>query len=132
LENNLAHKRPIEVLVGKKNLEVRPLAINKGEIVKKIVDENPDAGFIFCAGDDKTDEDMFRALRLFSVGSAQANLQHSESIPEPLQLLASKSSKIEPEAVFATTVGASSKMTLASWHVTTPEDIVDSMLEVLL
>lgn len=29
LENNLAHKRPIEVLVGKKNLEVRLLAVNK-------------------------------------------------------------------------------------------------------
>lgn len=53
LENNLAHKRPIEVLVGKKNLEVRPIAVNKGEIVKRIVYMNPDAEFIFCAGDDK-------------------------------------------------------------------------------
>ncbi|EEB87393.1 hypothetical protein MPER_15264, partial [Moniliophthora perniciosa FA553] len=59
LENNLAHKRPIEVLVGKKNLEVRPLAVNKGEIVKRILYHNPDAEFVFCAGDDKTDEDMF-------------------------------------------------------------------------
>ena len=59
------------VLVGKKNLEVRPIAINKvtlvlryiktwsrcsshqGEIVKRIVYKNPDAQFIFCAGDDK-------------------------------------------------------------------------------
>jgi trehalose 6-phosphate synthase/phosphatase len=69
LENNVAHKRPIEgiispfkvlrvlscsvVLVGKKNLEVRPLAINKGEIVKRILYLNPDAEFVFCAGDDK-------------------------------------------------------------------------------
>ena len=36
LENNLAHKRPIEglfvpfiLLIGKKNLEVRPTAVNK-------------------------------------------------------------------------------------------------------
>lgn len=29
LENNLVPKRPIEVLVGKKNLEVRPIAVNK-------------------------------------------------------------------------------------------------------
>jgi len=60
-----------EVLVGKKNLEVRPIAINKvksmfrlfsvcseltarqGEIVKRILYQNPDAEFIFCAGDDK-------------------------------------------------------------------------------
>ena len=53
LENNLARKRPIEVLVGKKNLEVRPIAVNKGEIVKRILYYNPDAEFVFCAGDDK-------------------------------------------------------------------------------
>ena len=53
LENNLARKRPIEVLVGKKNLEVRPMAVNKGEIVKRILYYNPDAEFVFCAGDDK-------------------------------------------------------------------------------
>lgn len=41
------------VLVGKKNLEVRPIAVNKGEIVKRILYFNPDAEFVFCAGDDK-------------------------------------------------------------------------------
>lgn len=41
------------VLVGKMNLEVRPIAINKGEIVKRLLYENPDAEFVFCAGDDK-------------------------------------------------------------------------------
>lgn len=41
------------VLVGKKNLEVRPVAVNKGEIVKRILYLNPDAQFVFCAGDDK-------------------------------------------------------------------------------
>ncbi len=40
-------------MVGKKILEVRPIAVNKGEIVKRILYENPDAEFIFCAGDDK-------------------------------------------------------------------------------
>ncbi|KAF8552386.1 HAD-like protein [Imleria badia] len=64
IHNNLAHKRPIEVLVGKKNLEVCPLAINKGEIIQRIL--YPDAGFIFCAGDDKTDEHMFRSLHVYS------------------------------------------------------------------
>jgi trehalose 6-phosphate synthase/phosphatase len=41
------------VLVGKKNLEVRPVAVNKGEIVKRIIYLNPDTQFVFCAGDDK-------------------------------------------------------------------------------
>jgi trehalose 6-phosphate synthase/phosphatase len=40
-------------MVGKKNLEVRPIAVNKGEIVKRILYLNPDTEFIFCAGDDK-------------------------------------------------------------------------------
>ncbi len=45
---------------------MRPLAINKGEIVKRILYEYPQAEFVFCAGDDKTDEDMFRALVPFA------------------------------------------------------------------
>lgn len=40
-------------MVGKKNIECRVLAINKGEIVKRIMYENPDADFLFCVGDDK-------------------------------------------------------------------------------
>ena len=41
------------VLVGKRNLEVRPMVINKGEIVRRILYLNPDARFVFRAGDDK-------------------------------------------------------------------------------
>ncbi|EMD35685.1 glycosyltransferase family 20 protein [Gelatoporia subvermispora B] len=133
LENNLARKRPIEVLVGKKNLEVRPMAVNKGEIVKRILYFNPDAEFVFCAGDDKTDEDMFRALLLFNGGgeSEKAFLEP----PLSVTLLAKESTtKFEPvelaisrDAVFTTAVGHSSKRTLAAWHVTTPEEIVEHM-----
>mgnify|MGYP001507766124 CR=1 FL=1 len=41
-----------EVVVGKKNVEVRPLAINKGEIVHRILYANPDTELVVCAGDD--------------------------------------------------------------------------------
>ncbi|KAH7928571.1 trehalose 6-phosphate phosphatase [Leucogyrophana mollusca] len=137
LENNLAHKRPIEVLVGKKNLEVRPIAVNKGEIVKRIIYKNPDAEFVFCAGDDKTDEDMFRALQLFPSGSAP---DLKATMPAPLSVTlvekgAPKDKVVElavaPGAVFTTAVGHSSKRTLASWHVTTPEEVVDHMLHLV-
>ena len=64
LENNLARTRLIEVILGKKNLEVRSLAVNKGEIVKRILSIHPDAQFI-CVGDGKTDEDMFCPPLLF-------------------------------------------------------------------
>jgi len=66
------NKLAVEVLVGKKNLEVRPLAVNKGEIVKRILYSNADADFVFCAGDDKTDEDMFRALASLSTANEGA------------------------------------------------------------
>jgi trehalose 6-phosphate synthase/phosphatase len=133
LENNVAHKRPVEVLVGKKNLEVRPLAVNKGEIVKRILYMNPDSEFIFCAGDDKTDEDMFRALRLF-----RPNPSGKAVLEAPLSVtLIDKSTlpevelSISTDAIFTTSVGHSSKRTLASWHVTTPEEVVDHMLHLV-
>ncbi|KAF9530206.1 trehalose-6-phosphate phosphatase [Crepidotus variabilis] len=132
LENNLARKRPIEVLIGKKNLEVRPLAVNKGEIVKRILYKNPDAEFIFCAGDDKTDEDMFRALLLFPPGTTKVTMEPPVAVTlvddpdaKPVDL------SIKQEAVFTTAVGHSSKRTLASWHVTTPQEIVEHMLELV-
>ncbi|KAF9457584.1 trehalose 6-phosphate phosphatase [Collybia nuda] len=140
LENNLAHKRPIEVLVGKKNLEVRPIAVNKGEIVKRILYQNPDAEFIFCAGDDKTDEDMFRALLLFPSGTATPGGAGAGAVrmeaPLSVTLIDGEGAqpvelRIRPEAVFTTAVGHSSKRTLASWHVTTPQEIVDHMLELV-
>lgn len=132
LENNLVSKRPIEVLVGKKNLEVRPLAINKGEIVKRILYNNPDADFVFCAGDDKTDEDMFRALcTLFSVGGGTATMQP----PASAKLIDGEDAAKDPvtlaltqQGLFSATVGSSSKKTLAAWHVTSAEEVVDAML----
>jgi trehalose 6-phosphate synthase/phosphatase len=134
LENNVVSKRPIEVLVGKKNLEVRPIAVNKGEIVKRILYQNPEVEFIFCAGDDKTDEDMFRALLLFSPSSTV-----KATMEPPLSVMLVDNTKeygdvelaVSPEAVFTTAVGHSSKRTLASWHVTTPEEVVEHMLHLV-
>ncbi|KAF8343102.1 trehalose-6-phosphate phosphatase [Cantharellus anzutake] len=148
LETNVAPKRPIEVLVGKMCLEVRPIAINKGEIVKRLLYNHSDAEFIFCAGDDKTDEDMFRALQIVipqfspngastpnrmeppisaSLSASPAHSANTSPKPElqPVDLLA------DPTCVFSTSVGPSTKKTLAKWHVTTPQEIVESILEAL-
>ena len=57
LEQAIIPKHAIEILTGKANLEVRPRDINKGEIVGRLVKEmGDDLDFVFCAGDDKTDE----------------------------------------------------------------------------
>jgi trehalose 6-phosphate synthase/phosphatase len=141
LESSLAPRRPIEVLVGKKNLEVRPLAVNKGEIVRRLVYENPDAEFIMCAGDDKTDEDMFRSLRtIFPPGGPRDGepvpMKPPVGVtaalePDEADLLPEVNLLIRPPGVFSITVGPSAKKTLAGWHVTTPEEVVDSVEHLL-
>lgn len=51
----------IGVFEGNKIIEVKPISINKGQAIHLWLDEQ-DWPFIFCAGDDYTDEDMFSAL----------------------------------------------------------------------
>lgn len=154
MENLTTHnKLAVEVLVGKKNLEVRPLAVNKGEIVKRILYDNPDSEFVFCAGDDKTDEDMFRALCNLEPapdhddigtvsgtgGGTGAEGTSSEDVPlimsppAPLsstQTLGSpRTLALRREAIFATTIGPSGKKTLARWHVDGTDKIIGSLSE---
>jgi trehalose 6-phosphate synthase/phosphatase len=99
LEMTVAKKYDVEVMVGKANLEVRPRFVNKGEIARRLVVEYGDnpPEFVLCLGDDFTDEDMFRSLR---------------------------QSKLPTDHVFSVTVGASSKQTLASWHLCEPTDVI--------
>ncbi|KAK9467110.1 glycosyltransferase family 20-domain-containing protein [Lipomyces arxii] len=99
LENTVTSKYDVEVMAGKANLEVRPRFVNKGEIAKRLVAEyaaNPEThatggpDFVLCMGDDSTDEDMFRALH--------------------------KVDSLDQGATFTVTIGPSSKMTTATWH----------------
>jgi trehalose-phosphatase len=103
LRDSVAAKLPIEVLVGKKAIEVRPKGINKAAAVKKILNihENIPFDFIFCIGDDKTDEDMFLGLQELSrertltshiftitVGKKRTEAKYYlETQPQVLQLL---------------------------------------------
>jgi len=105
LERTVGKKWDVEVMQGKANLEVRPTFINKGEFAKRLVDgygsepgEPPE--FTLCLGDDFTDEDMFRALN---------------------------GSSLDQDHVFTVTVGASSKMTLAHWHLLEPKDVISAV-----
>jgi trehalose 6-phosphate synthase/phosphatase len=112
LESTVLRKWDVDVMAGKANLEVRPTFINKGEICKRLV--NSYAGnsgeekleFVLCAGDDFTDEDMFRSLNGLSTAD-------------------NGSAVIEPDNTFTVTVGASTKVTLARWHLLEPEDVVE-------
>lgn len=52
----------LEILAGKKAVEIRQIEINKGLMVKRVLDGRADRVFPIAIGDDVTDEDMFRAL----------------------------------------------------------------------
>ncbi|SOV02154.1 related to trehalose-6-phosphate phosphatase [Ustilago sp. UG-2017a] len=153
LENlSSQNKLAIEVLVGKKNLEVRPLAINKGEIVKRILYDHPDAEFVFCAGDDKTDEDMFRTLFNLAPSSPEVEANDNTlapprridlevrkdqalliSPPTPLNsnspVGSPKKLKLTRSGIYATMIGPNNRKTLAEYHVDSSERIIDGLAE---
>ncbi|KAK4701430.1 trehalose 6-phosphate synthase/phosphatase, partial [Phenoliferia sp. Uapishka_3] len=88
---------PIDVLVGKKNVEVRPAHTNKGEIVQRLLYLHPETEFCMCAGDDKTDEDMFHSMsRIFS--AAGPGSPPMVSPPESLSLFPSLAGVLPPQA----------------------------------
>lgn len=107
LDNLIAQQGlAIEVLVGKKNLECRPLAVNKGEIVKRILYNHADAEMVFCAGDDKTDEDMFRTLRLIETSGSDRSSSSPSSCQGSPQAEYKNRELASPSAVHSKLAGA--------------------------
>ena len=62
-----------------------------------------------------------------SLSASPAHSAHTSPKPElqPVDLA------VEASGVFSTSVGASTKKTLAKWHVTSPQEIVENMLELV-
>ena len=59
--NDYIPTRKLQVMAGNKIVEVRNSGIDKGTAIKKILAQRT-YDFIFAAGDDRTDEDMFKVL----------------------------------------------------------------------
>ena len=81
----------IAVHEGRAIIEVKPSAVTKGVVVRELIREFP-SDFILCAGDDYTDEDMFRELRenpdaiTIKVGqTGETAARHT--VPKPARLL---------------------------------------------
>ncbi|KAF8449627.1 putative alpha,alpha-trehalose-phosphate synthase subunit TPS2 [Terfezia claveryi] len=104
LESTVAKDYDLEVMPGKCNLEVRPKFVNKGEIAKQLLQEYREKDgqkvFVLCAGDDTTDEDMFRSLR---------------------------ESPLPRQEFFTVHIGPSSKHTMADYHLSEPADLIESI-----
>lgn len=80
----------IAVHEGRAIVEVKPSTVTKGGVVRELLRKYP-ADFVFCAGDDYTDEDMFRELRdnpsavTIKVGPGDTAARHA--VAKPARLL---------------------------------------------
>ena len=59
--HHLVRNTPLQIIDGNKVIEVRISGVDKGSVAKRFL-EHEDYDFIMAVGDDKTDEDMFKAL----------------------------------------------------------------------
>ncbi len=54
--------QPLEVLEGRKVIEVRLRGVNKSQVAPSVLENRPPGHAILAVGDDRTDEDLFGAL----------------------------------------------------------------------
>jgi trehalose 6-phosphate synthase/phosphatase len=59
--HHLVRNTPLQIIDGNKVIEIRISGVDKGSVAKQFLDDG-DYDFIMAIGDDKTDEDMFKAL----------------------------------------------------------------------
>ena len=67
LLGDLLSNQPLEVLEGTKVIEVRLRGVSKSLVAQRVADETVPATAIVAIGDDRTDEDLFRALPASSI-----------------------------------------------------------------
>jgi trehalose 6-phosphate synthase/phosphatase len=91
LESRLS-SQPYNVLMGARVVEVRHVDLTKAAAVNAILAANSDCDFILCAGNDRTDEDMFQAVAASRLPSATifvggVNTSAEFFVEEPTELL---------------------------------------------
>jgi trehalose 6-phosphate synthase/phosphatase len=81
--------RAVSVLMGSKVVEVRAVECNKGDFIRWLQAQAQPGEFMICMGDDRTDEEMFRAVTeggvSIKIGTestvADYKLFHQEQVP---------------------------------------------------
>lgn len=80
--HHLLRNTPLHIIDGNKVIEVRMAGVDKGTVARKLLEEH-EYDFILAVGDDKTDEDMFRALAdkavTIKIGNGNTTAQYSLS-----------------------------------------------------
>jgi len=91
LRNNLKaelSQDPIDILPGRKVLEVRAMGVHKGRYVQDVLAAAPDDAFVLCAGDDRTDMDLYRNApeSAWTIHVGGANEEASTFVESPATL----------------------------------------------
>lgn len=77
---HLVRNTPLQVIDGNKVIEIRISGVDKGSVAKQFL-ESGTYDFIMAVGDDKTDEDMFKALAekaiTIKIGTGQTAAQYN-------------------------------------------------------
>jgi trehalose 6-phosphate synthase/phosphatase len=83
--------QPYSVLMGSRVIEVRHVTITKGAASAQILAAHPETDFVLCAGNDRTDEDMFHEVvnsgvpaMLIYVGGAHTSAEFFVESPAEL------------------------------------------------
>ena len=103
-------------------VEVVPRKLNKGQVVKKILEEvagttgGKPVDFILCMGDDVSDEKMFTSVFSFIAESNAASIGTDDSVMEDV-------SKDKSAPMYAFTVAVGKKKTHASYYVDSSRDV---------
>jgi trehalose 6-phosphate synthase/phosphatase len=62
LLEDMLKRRPYTVLPGARVIEVRQQSVSKGRALKQLLRRHHTSDLLFCAGDDRTDEEMMAAI----------------------------------------------------------------------
>jgi trehalose 6-phosphate synthase/phosphatase len=86
----------VELITGKRVIEVRQVGANKGSVIGRVLETIGDSPFAVAIGDDTTDEDMFMAVSGRGIGivvgdrpsKAEARLRDHAEVRRFLELIA--------------------------------------------
>lgn len=102
--NDYIRNRHLQVLSGKKIIEVRNSGIDKGTAIRKVLAREA-YDFVFAVGDDRTDEDMFRLLMdhpncySIKIGSEASFAKFNLHTPQMVISLLESMNQLSPHAV---------------------------------
>ncbi len=94
LKEILSDEQSLQILEGNKVIELKQNGYDKGVAAVKFIEQKTDLNFILAIGDDKTDEDLFKAIPSYSytikVGTSPTNARYNLKYQNDVMYLINK------------------------------------------